>query len=99
VGAGSPPDGIGDACQCGDVNNDGFVTGTDATLIKRASVDLSPYTGGIAAPYPAVVGPGQLDPFKCGVSTATCNGTAGTIIQQTSIRLAPGVQQTCTAAI
>src|SRR5271157_2429286 len=26
VGSGSPPDGIGDACQCADVNNDGFVT-------------------------------------------------------------------------
>lgn len=36
VGFGSLPDGIGDACQCGDVSGDGFVTGTDALMIRRA---------------------------------------------------------------
>lgn len=36
LGAGSPPDGIGDACQCGDVSGDGRVTVADATLMLRA---------------------------------------------------------------
>ena len=28
------PDGIGDACQCGDVNNDGIVTSSDAARCR-----------------------------------------------------------------
>jgi hypothetical protein len=36
VGAGSLPDGIGDACQCGDVSGDGRVTIADATIIQRS---------------------------------------------------------------
>jgi len=36
LGAGSGPDGIGDACQCGDVSGDGRVTANDASLIARA---------------------------------------------------------------
>ena len=33
VGAGSGPDGVGDVCQCGDVNRDTRVTATDATIL------------------------------------------------------------------
>lgn len=36
VGTSAPPDGIGDACQCGDVSGDGKVTNADAVLISRA---------------------------------------------------------------
>jgi YD repeat-containing protein len=36
VGFGSAPDGIGDACQCGDVDGDGSVTTADALMIRRA---------------------------------------------------------------
>ncbi len=36
VGPGSAPDGIGDACQCGDVNGDGRITLVDATIVQRA---------------------------------------------------------------
>jgi len=36
VGSNSDPDGIGDACQCGDVNGSGRVTLSDATLVLRA---------------------------------------------------------------
>ena len=36
VGPLAAADGIGDACQCGDVNGDGRVTGTDAVVIRRA---------------------------------------------------------------
>jgi len=38
VGAGSTPDLVGDACQCGDVSGDGFVTIADAVQILRASL-------------------------------------------------------------
>jgi hypothetical protein len=36
VGAGSSGDGIGDACQCGDVNGDGRVESSDLGLISRS---------------------------------------------------------------
>jgi hypothetical protein len=36
VGSGSAPDGIGDACQCGDANGDGRVTLADAVAIQRS---------------------------------------------------------------
>lgn len=38
IGAGSLPDGLGDVCQCGDVNGDGRVTFTDAVLVQRATL-------------------------------------------------------------
>ena len=34
----SPPDGIGDACQCGDVNGDGRVTQGDSVIILRSGL-------------------------------------------------------------
>jgi hypothetical protein len=36
VGASAPPDGIGDACQCGDVSGNGRVTTGDATQVVRS---------------------------------------------------------------
>jgi hypothetical protein len=54
VGAGSPPDGIGDACQCGDVNGDGRVTAADATLVTRSL--LVPPTATLARPELCDVG-------------------------------------------
>jgi len=36
VGSGSPGDGIGNACQCGDVNGDGRVTVVDSSVIQRS---------------------------------------------------------------
>jgi len=54
VGTGSGPDGIGDACQCGDVSGDGRVTTNDATLILRAN--LVPPTATLARPALCDVG-------------------------------------------
>ncbi|MGE0857895.1 MAG: hypothetical protein AB7I01_06525 [Gammaproteobacteria bacterium] len=39
VGTGSAPDGIGDACQCGDLDGDGRVTLADAGRIRQALAD------------------------------------------------------------
>ena len=36
LGLGAPPDGIGDACQCGDVSGDGSITLEDSAIITRA---------------------------------------------------------------
>ena len=91
VGVSSAPDGIGDACQCGDVNNDGIVNGNDATLLSRAAVSLAPFTAGVTA----------LPGFaKCDVNAnGTCDGTDATIISRASVGLAPAIKQGCTAAV
>jgi hypothetical protein len=39
VGGRSKPDGVGDACQCGDVNGDGRVTTADAAAIEASVAD------------------------------------------------------------
>jgi len=48
VGAGSLPDGVGDACQCGDVDGNGRATLADAVVIQRAL--LVPPTATMSAP-------------------------------------------------
>jgi len=90
VGVTAPPDGIGDACQCGDASNDGIVTGTDATLISRAAVHLAPFTAGVTA----------LPGFaKCDVNAnGTCDGTDATIVKRATVGLAPAIKQGCPAA-
>jgi hypothetical protein len=96
VGLGSAPDGFGDACQCGDVNADGRVTGLDGTLAKRAALGLAPYPAGVGA-LPA--------PNKCDVNGGAtgdpvfrCSGLDGTLIQRASLGLPPGVQPVCMPA-
>lgn len=59
VGVASDPDGIGDACQCGDVDGDGRVTYSDAFTILNA-LDEPPGPP-MAKPELCDVGP----PFSC----------------------------------
>jgi hypothetical protein len=54
VGTGSAPDGIGDACQCGDVTGDGRVTLTDAVVMTRSR--LQPPTATLTRPERCDVG-------------------------------------------
>lgn len=54
IGPGSAPDGIGDACQCGDVNDDGVVSLLDAVTIQRAL--LTPPAATLSAPDRCDVG-------------------------------------------
>lgn len=90
VGSGSPPDGIGDACQCGDVNNDGIVNSTDATLIRRAVAGLAPNIGGVTTL------PGAT---KCDVNAnGTCDNNDASIILRAVAGLAPAIKQGCHAA-
>ncbi len=76
-------DGVGDACQCGDVNDDGIVTSSDATVLSRALLNLSPAfsVGGnaacTAADTPAACctgqGTGSCDPGLGAAGLAKCN--------------------------
>ena len=80
------PDGLGDACQCGDVNNDGTVTSSDATVLSRALINLSPAfsvggnavcTGG-GTPVSCCSGPGtgSCDPGLGVAGLSKCNVAA-----------------------
>ena len=93
IGTGSLPDGIGDACQCGDVDNNGVVNNNDATFIKRAVAGIAPYPGGVTTL------PGYN---KCqvvnGAPGLTCNNTQASLISRAVAGLAPGIQQGCHAA-
>jgi hypothetical protein len=89
------PDGIGDACQCGDTNNSGTVTAADVTVLKRALAGLSP-----AFSVPGLgVGLG-----KCNVGATPVAGAAGctaadaTVIARRLVSLTPGIVQSCDAA-
>ncbi len=82
----APPDGIGDACQCGDVNDSGTITSSDATVLARALSNLSPAfsVGGntactaAGAPTPCCTGPGtgSCDPGLGAAGLAKCNVAA-----------------------
>jgi len=84
------PDGIGDACQCGDVNNDGIVTIADKTILSRSLAGLGPYGSVVAMPGFS----------KCDVSgDGLCNLGDKTVISRALAALAPAIQQSCTAAV
>jgi len=63
----SAPDGIGDACQCGDVNGDGRITLADAVVLSRSL--LSPPTATLAHPDRCDVG-GSSGPGAAGCTLA-----------------------------
>ena len=67
IGAASPPNGRGDACECGDVSGDGRVTSGDAIQITRSL--LVPPTATLARPLLCNVG-----------GSAACSTADATII-------------------
>ena len=78
------PDGIGDACQCGDVNGDGNITNTDSRLIRLSMFGWS---------LPS------YDSAFCDVSgDSQCTNTDAVIIQRTLLGFPPGISQSCTAS-
>ena len=94
-------DGIGDACQCGDTNNSGFVTASDSTVLFRALAGLSPYFSVASG-----LGGGGPGLAKCNVAAtptagvAGCTSTDAIVIQKalSSPSWLPGIKQGCDAA-
>jgi hypothetical protein len=87
IGAASGPDGIGDACQCGDVNGNGRVTTADATIVTRSL--LVPPTATLTRPDLCNVG-----------GSAGCT-TADAVIVARALLVPPTatVQQVCAPAL
>ena len=81
------PDGIGDACQCGDVTDNGIVNGQDANTIRRRALG----SGSI---------PTFASPFKCDVSgNGSCNGQDANAVKAAALgQPSPLFGQNCQAA-
>ncbi|TMA24138.1 MAG: hypothetical protein E6J87_24385 [Deltaproteobacteria bacterium] len=82
------PDGIGDACQCGDVTGNGIVNGQDANAIKRHGLRIEP-------------NPTFLVPGNCDVTgNGACNGQDANAVKRAALDLAsPLFGQNCHNAI
>jgi dienelactone hydrolase len=84
----SEPDGIGDACQCGDVSGNGMVNGQDANAIKRHGLGLTP--------NPLFVVPGNCDVSGNG----QCNGQDASAVQRAALgQSSPSFGQNCHNAL
>jgi S-formylglutathione hydrolase FrmB len=66
------PDGIGDACQCGDVTGNGIVNGQDANAIKRH---------GLSQPNPSFAVAGNCDVTGNGL----CNGQDANAVKRAAL--------------
>jgi lysophospholipase L1-like esterase len=82
---GPPPDGIGDVCQCGDVNGDGLIDLLDAATYQR----------GLANALPAA-----LDRDKCSVigGRLDCEPNDRQALREALVGIPPGVAQVCQSA-
>ena len=82
---GPPADGIGDACQCGDVNADGQVDLLDAAVYQRGLANVLPVA---------------LDPDKCSVvgGRLDCEPNDRQALREALVGLSPGVTQVCQSA-
>jgi hypothetical protein len=78
------PDGIGDACQCGDANDDGVADLRDVARIERALAQL---------------GPALLAPQKCPASaTGVCTAASFAALREALVDPETGLAQSCLAA-
>ena len=87
VGA-TGPDGIGDACQCGDLDADGDADPSDGARLRQALAD--PLVAGLAPPALA----------HCSVigDAASCDVLDVTALARANATLDPPLSQSCTAA-
>ena len=83
VGSSAPPDGVGDACQCGDVSNDGHVDVADVVALRD-------FLAQPALPVSA--------PQKCNVGTLAgggCDLVDSVLLRRGLAGLAPGIGFGC----
>lgn len=86
--SGATPDGVGDACQCGEITADGLVNASDATRLRQHLAGIGAALGVDALARCSVIG----GPTDCTVRTAS-------VLRRALTALAPGVQQTCARAL
>ena len=77
------PDGVGDVCQCGDVSNDGRVTGADVAALRAFLAGA----GALAAPQKCDVGKGA--------TSGACDLLDATLLRRALALAAPGIEPVC----
>ena len=82
---GPPADGIGDVCQCGDVNDDGRIDLLDAATYQRAMANVLPVA--LGEDKCSVIG-GRLD----------CEPNDRQALREALVGIAPGISQVCQSA-
>ncbi len=88
IGAGSTPDGIGDACQCGDPLSDGIIDADDVLLLR------------LHLAFPSIVlTPQELEMCNRIAVTGACGILEVTLLRRAIEGLAPGIGQTCELAL
>jgi hypothetical protein len=82
---GPPPDGVGDVCQCGDVNGDGQIDLLDAATYQRGLADVLPVA---------------LDEEKCSVigGRLDCEPNDQQTLREAIVGKGPGIGQVCQSA-
>ncbi len=87
IGSNSPPDGIGDECQCGDLTGDGTVNNEDLTRYRQALAD--PENNGLNI----------NESFLCGVygDADGCNALSVAVMERAIGGNLPEVIQSCAA--
>ena len=86
---GAAPDGIGDACQCGDADDTGQVTADDVLVLRAFLADPNQPLSAAGISKCTVRGTtGECDILQLTVLRRAVEGPA----------FAPGLSQTCTAA-
>jgi hypothetical protein len=83
IGPGGAPDGIGDACQCGDADDDGEVLAADVTELRLALASALPVTA----------------PGKCEVAgpTGSCDVLDLVVLRRALLFLDPQIAHVCSA--
>ena len=82
----STPDGVGDACQCGDVTDDGRVEADDVATLRAF---LAQQIAALPAPQKCDVGPGA--------ASGACDLLDVAILRRALAGLGPGIDPVCSA--
>jgi hypothetical protein len=88
--AGPLPDGIGDACQCGEVTGDGILDGSDVLAMQQNLIGVASL--GAHAPRCNVVGPPDGGISDCGLADITA-------LVRAKVPLASLLAQVCQPAL
>ncbi len=90
-------DGIGDACQCGDVTDDGRVNAADVTAARNSIAAKVPAI--VAAEKCNVIGPSDVFPVDPFGVTPDCEINDVSVMQRAFDGRGPGIQPVCDPAL
>jgi hypothetical protein len=88
--------GIGDACECGDLDDDGLANGADASLLRDALASLSTP---LAPQKCSVIGSIDASDSDANGLRDDCNVVDWAVLERTFAAQSPGIAQVCEPAV